>query len=114
MKYHKIRGVPIDVCTAEQKIAYNLAFHAHITFGDRFKKWVNEEKPFEIAISDAVFNMVKFEIEDFTRNYSKTIYDIDAIQAALLYGLKDYLLNYFIATSYDAIGKTFPANYLEV
>lgn len=26
MKYHKINGVPLDECTAEQKIAYNLAF----------------------------------------------------------------------------------------
>lgn len=26
MQYHKINGVPLDECTAEQKIAYNLAF----------------------------------------------------------------------------------------
>jgi len=25
MKYHKIRNVPLKVCTAEAKIAYNLA-----------------------------------------------------------------------------------------
>ena len=37
MKYHKIRNIDIKTCTAEQKIAYNMAFSADITFGDRFR-----------------------------------------------------------------------------
>ena len=26
MTYHKIRNVPLEVCTAEQMVAYNIAF----------------------------------------------------------------------------------------
>lgn len=32
VKYHKIRNVPLEVCSAEQKIAYNLAFNIHINY----------------------------------------------------------------------------------
>ena len=33
-KYHKIPNVALEVCTAEQKIAYNLAF----AYGDLYRK----------------------------------------------------------------------------
>lgn len=37
MKWHKIRNVPIDVCSAEQKVAYNMAFRVHINQGDQYR-----------------------------------------------------------------------------
>ena len=44
MKYHKIAGVEKAVCTAEQKIAYNLAFRAHIANQSEFDR-VNAINP---------------------------------------------------------------------
>ena len=32
IKYHKIKNVSIEICTAEQIIAYNLAFNIHINY----------------------------------------------------------------------------------
>ena len=39
MKYHKIKNIPLEVCTAEQKIAYNLAS----SYADLFIKQYQEE-----------------------------------------------------------------------
>ncbi len=38
MKYHKIPNVEKSVCSAEQMIAYNIAFRLHISYADQFKK----------------------------------------------------------------------------
>ena len=111
MKYHKIRNVNLNVCTCEQKIAYDLAFRAHISFQDKFND--------AIKISNiCAFNLV-MEIRDFElRNYRNAYgynpgkYDEDAIFSALNAGLMNYLKNPFIAWEYEQIGKAFPANYL--
>lgn len=109
MTYHKIPGVPLNVCTAEQMIAYNLAFRAHISFGEKYKKAASISR---ICAEDLGYQILRFEITDYQRNNPKGKYDIDAISAALHSGLHDYLLNHFIATSYETVGKSFPAHYL--
>lgn len=38
MKYHKIRNVSLNVCTAEAKIAYNIAFAYTWDYRDEYKK----------------------------------------------------------------------------
>lgn len=111
MKYHKIRNVAKETCTAEQKIAYNLAFRVHINYQDDFNR-VNSINPGS-AKHDAV-KLASDAIRTYTLayDYKPGKYDLDAIQAALNAGLYEYLCKPFIATDYERIGKAFPAHYL--
>ena len=109
MKYHKIRNVEMNVCTAEQKIAYNLAFMWH----DTIKRVYNANETAgnkRACITDAVHKIIELYQQGY--DYKPNKYDIDAIFCALMYGLEDYIKNDFeILTSYEQIGKMFPANY---
>lgn len=87
MKTHKIRGVEKSVCTAEQVIAYNLAF-AYC----RVNKW-SAETAMRIYRSSA--------------GYSGR-YNDEAIEAALTAGAEAYRAKPFIAYRYDQIGAAFP------
>ena len=109
MKYHKIRNVDINTCTAEQKIAYNMAFSADITFGDKFRKLDTA-----MAKDDAVHDIIRHLFRQYHAGYDYKAgrYNEDAIQAALNAGLGSYLEKPFIAWDYESIGKAFPANYL--
>ena len=110
MKYHKIRGIDLNVCTAEQKIAYNLAFRAHITFEETYKKAVTVSA---ICASDALEQIIDFEMNAFRSSYSYTgKFNEDAIKSALRAGLSDYLLHFHLYSTYEEIGKAFPAYYL--
>ena len=111
MKYHKIRGVEKSVCTAEQKIAYNIAFRIHINHGDEFCALPTAAAKAEAA-SSLIHMYIGFFREDQERKNSKR-FDIDAIFSALNAGLSDYLENHFIACDYASIGMAFPAHYLE-
>ena len=106
MKTRKIRNVSKEVCTAEQKIAYNMAFRAHISYGDKFKAATNGVDKSQIAKE-----VRDIEIADFMRNHGEEGFNIDAIFVALNQGLKDYLAKPFIATDYEQIGKVFSIPY---
>ena len=110
MKYHKIRNIPLDVCTAEQKIAYNIAFRAHISFQDKFDE---ARKKSQICVSEIVDKIISAEMKCWKLDHGKSAYNIDAIFSALRAGLEKYLENPFIASDYGKIGKAFPAHYLE-
>lgn len=112
MKYHKIRNVPLDVCTAEQVVAYNLAFRAHINYDRRFRQALDFS---DACAFDLVLNIVHKSISSYMSmdNYDPKKRDVDAIQAALSAGLFDYMKNPFIASEYVSIGKAFPAHYLK-
>lgn len=99
MKYHKIKGVDKSVCTAEQKIAYNLAF-------------ANREYVIRAGYDTATAANKIVELYKSGYDYKPGKYDIDAIFSALLAGLKNYCERPFIATDYETIGKAFPALYL--
>lgn len=109
MKYHKIRNVPLEVCTAEQVIAYNYAF----AYYDKF------EKEYKIQViglhkSDIAHEFVRFCL-DCIKNNQKIMqrYDIDAIFSCLMAGREKYLeADYHILTSYKEVGEMFPALYL--
>ena len=109
MNYHKIRNIEKSVCTCEQMIAYNIAFDAHISFGDKYQKAV---KVSTICADDALHDIIQFELNAWKRNKDCKKYDIDAIFSALLAGLHDYLVKPFIASDYAQVGKAFPALYL--
>lgn len=102
MKYHKIRGVELSVCTSEQKIAYNLAFANYdiVIHSDRFANW-----------ADAAQWIVNLYKSSYT--YDQNKFDIDAIFCALNAGLESYCKKPFIASTYEEIGNAFPAHYLQ-
>lgn len=110
MKYHKITGIEKTICTAEQKIAYNIAFRAHISFQEKYDA---AAKISAICKDDAVHDILKFYFSEYLRTDGKnTKYDTDAIYSCLLAGLDGYLKKPFIATDYEQIGTAFPAYYL--
>ena len=99
MIYHKISGVDKSICTAEQKIAYNLAF----SHSDYIKRS-------DMTIPEAVNKMLELYRAGY--DYKPNKYNEDAIFSCLNAGLLDYLKKPFIASSFDQIGKAFPAYYL--
>lgn len=100
MKYHKIRGIDISVCSAEQKIAYNLvSAHYDCVLNGNFHAW-----------PEASHFLVKLYTQGY--DYKPGKYDIDAIFCAINAGIESFCKKPFIATSYDQIGKAFPAHYL--
>ena len=112
MRYHKIRNVPMEVCTAEQKIAYNLAFRASISYQEAY----NEAKIISaVCVSEILRQIVAISMENYRSayNYKQGKYDEDAIFSALNAGLSAYLDHPFIASDYETIGKAFPALYLK-
>lgn len=111
MKYHKIRNVPLHVCTCEQKIAYNIAFSEY----DRFKNeyfYAKENCVFESEIASFLAKARDYMIHYYQLSYPDSKYDIDAISSALYNGLRNYIEKPFIASSYEQIGKAFPALYI--
>ena len=112
MKYHKIHNVEKSVCTAEQMIAYNIAFRLHISYADEFKK-VNAVNQGE-ARADCV-DLAREGLKWYRMSYSYKPgkYDEDAIFSALLAGLYDYLAEFRIFANYEDIGIAFPAHYLK-
>ena len=110
MKYHKIRGVDKSVCTAEQMVAYNIAFRLHITYQDDFDQ-VNACNPGG-ARSDCV-KLTHDGLRQFQMayGYKPGKFDEDAIFCALNAGLYNYLCKPFIASDYETVGMAFPALY---
>lgn len=108
MKYHKIRNVSKEVCTAEQKIAYNLARARYSVHKKEFDR-VNTANPG--AARNDCERLVCLWMDIYTYG-DKVRYDVDAIACALRSGIYDFMCNPFIATSYEQVGRAFPANYL--
>ena len=107
LNYKSIRGVAKNVCTAEQKIAYNIAFRLHISFQDEFDKLPAGLPRFQAAVK-----MVDEGLRRFTSawDYKPGQYNLEAIQAALDGGLQDYLESKrWVLGSYEEIGRIFPA-----
>lgn len=109
MKYHGIGGVKKTICTAEQKIAYNLAWRYKGLFIPKYNEavWGVEKS---IIIRDSV----RFLVEQFAKNYPNSKYDIDLIYCCLGAGLEEYYKNGGkVLWSYEEIGSVFPALYLD-
>ena len=100
--------MPLNVCTCEQKIAYNLAFsNAHI-----FKKAYNA-MPMQFQKSDVIHEAVQFCMKMWGHNEKADKYNADAIFCALNAGLENYIKNNCpILATYEDIGKMFLARYL--
>lgn len=113
LKYHKIRGVPLEVCTAESKIAYNMAFSAHISFQEKWDKARAEKLP-AFIFNEFVYDIIEFEMNSYrcAYDYKPGKYNEDAIQDCLRWGLENYMDNPFIASDYAKIGEVFKSWYL--
>lgn len=87
---HKIPGIDINECNAEQKIAYNYAF----SWGD--------------GKSDAqtIFPLIQ---RDLARRHKDDMskYDVDLIYSYILRNLQRYMDKPFIAFNYRQIGEFF-------
>ena len=111
MIYHKIKNVSMEVCTAEQKIAYNLAFSNY----SWIKKYY-DKAPTEICKSEIMSEGILKMLENYKLSwgYKEGRYNEDAIFCCLNAGFRDYINgNIHIFASYEEIGKTFPAHYLK-
>lgn len=110
LRYNSIQGIDKKTCTAEQKIAYNLAFRCYITYQDSYKALGSN-----FAKSRAIIDMVNDAIKKYCAayDYVPNKYNLDGIKAALQAGLRSYMeKNGPIASSYKEIGEMFPAHYL--
>lgn len=110
MKYHKIKGVSLDVCTAEQKIAYNLAFGYYDCIQKEY-----ERLPMQFQKSELIGKSIRKMLDIYRSgyDYKPGKYDEDAIFCALNAGFEKYLKEKCpICWSYAEIGAMFPAHYL--
>lgn len=111
MIYHKIKNVPMEVCTAEQKIAYNLAFSNYSWIKKYYDKAPTEICKSEI-MSEGILKMLEYY--KLSWGYKEGRYNEDAIFCCLNAGFRDYMNgNIHIFGSYEEIGKAFPAHYLK-
>lgn len=108
MKLHKMRGVALETCAAEQKIAYNIAFRADISYSEKYKALASAAE--KVA---AVADMVAGGLRQYRAgyDYKPGKYNEDAIFAALNAGLRQYMEKPFIAADYAEIGRAFPVAY---
>lgn len=109
LKYRKIRGIDKEICTCEQKIAYNMAFQNHISFQENFNA-ANEIGG--MCLSSFISDLINLDRKEICETSGMGKYNLDAIISALRAGLKEYLSKPFIASDYEQIGKCFPAYYL--
>lgn len=115
MKYHKIRNVPLNVCTAEAKIAYNLASTYATEYRNVYREHASEVSRIAISdfVSEAVNWCVKMWKDGNTYQSTPDKYDIDTIFCCLNAGMENYFKSdYAILSSYEEIGKIFPSLYL--
>lgn len=108
MKYTAIPGIKKTVCTAEQKIAANLAV--------RYRSYIKsayDSAASGIQKSEIIRAAVRGLCNSFSRDYPNTKYNLDAIFCALGAGLEDFIKGSTIFfSSFEEVGAAFPALYL--
>lgn len=103
---HKIHGVDKNICTAEQKIAYNYAFMYRSTM-----EKIRDSDTTEIAKDEAYQRVISWVIRGVKDNGIDKKYNIDAIIHCFRNGIKIYLNRCAVIGSYEEIGKTFECLY---
>lgn len=116
LQYHKIRGVDKSVCTAEQKIAYNMAsrIYGDIRFAKAWQQYDSGKVPAFLQ-NDWESKAIRTYFTTWQRDYNKASahYNEDAIFSALRAGLHDFICHHApIFTTYREVGQAFPAHYL--
>ena len=105
MKTHKIRGIEKTTCTAEQMIAYNIAFRT-LSYGRRLLRDYMPD-----FCRDEMLKTIRRELDTIPERFSRM--NKDAIFCAFNAGIMDYLKadNSGICWSYEDVGKSFPLLY---
>ncbi len=108
MKYHKIRGIPLSVCTAEQRVAYNMAYRIYIVYNESYSLLQTQQQKSEF-LSKVIHDLLEY-IQDYCYTGK---YDLDAAFCALNAGLENYMNSEVrVLNDYKDIGEMFPALYL--
>lgn len=102
MKCKKISGIEKNVCTAEQKIAYNYAFAWRDTYLRRCKDCTTMMQK-----SEVLQDIIDFIVKDVSNRDDMKKYNADAIISAFRQGFLKYVDRFFIASSYEQIGRVF-------
>lgn len=104
MKMHKIRGIDKNICTCEQKIAYNYAFKWY----PQLKNIYNSNNA-QFVKCDGYQKIIDFVADSIKTNGIDKKYNIDAIIHCFRNGIKNYMEfnNSGIITNYEDIGKIF-------
>lgn len=99
-KLHKIPGVDKAVCTAEQKIAYNIAFDS--------LNWLQRLISDGMDPGEAFEYVFDCQSKAYDRQIKRGKYDKDAVFAAFRANMEAYSnAKYKICSSYEAIGEIF-------
>lgn len=97
LQYHKIRGVDKSVCTAEQKIAYNMAsrIYGDIRFAKAWQQYDSGKVPAFLQ-NDWESKAIREYFTTWQRDYNKASahYNEDAIFSALRAGLHDFICHH--------------------
>lgn len=115
MKYHKIRNVPLEVCTAEAKIAYNLASSLPDNYRYTYRERAHLYSAIAVSefISEAMNMCLNRWIKSRSYQENPNKYNIDAIQCCLRFGLEEYFKNdSAILWTYKEVGEIFKSLYL--
>ena len=102
MKLKKIYGVPLSVCSGEQKIASNYAW--------RYRDILRRNYETAKSKSDFIEKWASDIVDEFIRVYPEVKINTDAVRLALIGGLEQYITGggSGIFTSYEEIGRAFP------
>lgn len=108
MKYTAIPGIKKEVCTAEQKIAANLAIRYRYIIKSAY-----DDATSGIQKNEIIRAAVRGLCSSFSRDYPNSTYNIDAIFCALGAGLENFIKDSCVGfTDFESVGKAFPALYL--
>ena len=101
MKMHKIYGVDKNICTAEQKIAYNYAFSHR-----NWLETIYKSDSTEVAKSEAYQDVISLVTKRIKDNGTDKKYNIDAIIHCFRNGIENYMKQHSILNSFEQIGKS--------
>ena len=104
--YHQINQIPIEVCSAEQKLAYNMTRKSYTLFQSRWNKAKNDLAKTRIAADIVTFAVDTIES---AKSKSKEKYDMSAAVKIMYLNLFDYMENPKVIDpeAYAEIGKAF-------
>ena len=104
--YHQINQIPIEVCSAEQKLAYNMTKKFYSLFRSQWNNAKDDLTRTKIA-ADIV--TIAVDTIESTRSKSKEKYDMSEAVKIMYLNLFDYMENPKIIDpdSYAEIGKAF-------
>ena len=106
IKCKKINGIDKNICTCEQKIAYNYAF----SWSEAYKRRITECTT-EIQKTEVLQGIIDCIIKDISSREDMQKYNPDAIIVAFRNGFKSYCNKFFVASNYEQIGKVFSIPY---